>query len=153
MTSAYMTSSSDVIWRHEVTMWRHMTSWRHPLTEVTIDVIWWHDVTLWCHVMSWLHHVTSYDIIMLDQHMSLYGIMWHHSLASCQIMKPYNYSPCHEQLWSHNISQQSWQRSMTVVQWSKKETFLPETGKMIFFYWCGANLFCTTVLWSELKLR
>ena len=35
------------------------------------------------------------------------------------------------------------------VQCSKKESFRPETGKIIFSYQCGANFICTGVLWSE----
>ena len=30
----------------------------------------------------------------------------------------------------------------------KKETFRPESGKIIFSYQCGTNFLCTTVLWE-----
>ena len=63
----------DVIWRHDVNMWCHMTSWRQYVTSHDVmtphDVmappcdLLPHDVNLWRHMTSWRQIMTSHDVV------------------------------------------------------------------------------------------
>ncbi len=72
MTSCdIMTSLYDVIWRHDITLWRHILSrchsirTRHLTTVSSYYVTLWHrNVTLRRHVTSWRHSMTSYSVTM-----------------------------------------------------------------------------------------
>ncbi len=63
-----MMSICDVTWRHDVNMWRHMTSWHHTVTTLWPSAPWRqsmtsHDVNLWRHMTSWRHIVWTIEVV------------------------------------------------------------------------------------------